>query len=84
LYIDRTIHPTEARIHGERTSSIATKVSGHKSNTQNTIEAFFKLLNKIAGKPTVTGDGSNTKITSTDILRKYQGPKTLAPTTKLR
>ena len=39
-------------------------LSGHISKTQRKIGIFFIFLIKIAGIPTVIGDGSNTKMIS--------------------
>ena len=45
-------------------------LSGHKSRTQKQIGIFLIFFIKIAGRHTVIGDGSNTKIISNFLFNK--------------
>ena len=58
-----------------------TTLSGQRSKTQKHIGIFLIFFIKIAGKPTVIGDGSKTKIIS---ILEFNNPNDLktAPKTK--
>ncbi len=61
----------------------ARRLSGHKSSTQNTIGAPFAHFIMMAGRPTVIGDGSNTKMQSNFRPRNLSKPNKEADSTKL-